>query len=68
MTSSTADTRSRRIRAIVDACTVRDRLGILARYKRCGNGLHEIAFRGRLFVGAELEATIAAAESWRDER
>ena len=60
--------RAERIRAIVSAATVREQLGCWARYKPLPNGFHEITYRGRIYVGAELEATIQAAGEWRDER
>ena len=55
------DARQARIDAIVDACTVREALGLDTRYKRLADGRHEVVYRGRVFTASTLQEAIEAA-------
>ena len=65
MMPTTADTRAaqraERIDLIVSAATVRERLGVWARYRRLADGRHEVTYRGVVFVGKTLDEAIRAA-------
>ena len=60
-TTTAAAQRRARIAAIVDACTVRETLGLDARYRRLADGRHEVSHRGVVFVGSTLQEAIEAA-------
>ncbi|MFH1922714.1 MAG: hypothetical protein ABIP48_22855 [Planctomycetota bacterium] len=60
-------TRAERIREIVDAAHVRQHLGQGVLYCRLADGQHVVIFRGERFVGATVDAAIAAAREGNTE-